>query len=81
MIREIKKYYCDICKEEQEKNKIKMLKVPVKVMCSQDDGKPMKIPYITVKEIDVCNTCLEKVTVVEYGYREVKGLKSDVNEQ
>ena len=75
MIIEVKEYYCDICKKKTEYRKIKSLKMPVKVLCSQEDGAPMKVPYVTVKELDVCNDCLEVITVVNYGFRAVEGLR------
>ena len=73
------KYFCDICKKEHERKQLKEISAPVMMSCSQDDGMSCK-PYITVLILDLCNECLNKVTVIDYGFREVRRLRREVVE-
>lgn len=75
MKKTIEKYYCDICKEEVEKQHL-IFNVRLPMVCSteQEEGRSVNTRII-FENIDICKNCLEKVTVVEYGFRKVKGFK------
>lgn len=51
---------CDLCPNEKE---IRTVRVPVKWTTEQNEGRCVE-PYITIDEIDICPSCLEKITRV-----------------
>ena len=73
------KYFCDICKQEHDKKQLKEISTPVMVSCSQDDGMACE-PYVTQVSLELCNKCLHKITVIDYGFREVRRLRREVVE-
>lgn len=55
-------YTCDICGAEfDEKRRVN---VPVLWLTEQNEGRPVK-PYFATEELDLCETCADKVHVVE----------------
>ena len=75
----IVKNYCDICKQEYERKQLKAITTPVMMSCSQDDGMACE-PYVTQASFELCSKCLNKITVIDYGFREVRRLRREVVE-
>lgn len=74
---------CDLCKKNVTNEKqLKTLKVPVKFLTEQTEGRSCK-PYFTFPQMDLCVECLEKITMVlgqgAQGYNEYRIRKGDYN--
>jgi hypothetical protein len=69
-------YCCDVCEKEIAFKDIKEVRLPVIVKCDQSDGSYCQ-PFLDFKFLDLCNACLHKVAVVEYGFREVIGIRKN----
>lgn len=55
---------CDLCKNTvQDETHLTNLKIPVKFLTEQTEGRACE-PYFINKSFDLCELCLDKVTVV-----------------
>lgn len=58
-------YQCDLCGTEyDDADSLTKTRIPVKWLTEQNEGRTVK-PYFRVQEIDLCDSCIEKVAVIE----------------
>lgn len=54
-------YSCDICKNEYEKDKIRIeTRIQIIFTTEQTEGRGVS-PYLTDKKIDICDVCFERI--------------------
>lgn len=85
MKKTIEKFYCDICGAECEN--VIQINYPVVFLTEQTEGRNCK-PYVSYKNIDVCDTCCKQILKVSavgaQGFNEykiVKDFESEVTEE
>lgn len=57
-------YFCDLCGRKMEKSQLKLILAPVKINEIDEYGGVYKAD-IQLRNMDLCNECLDMVTVLE----------------
>ena len=73
-VKVVKHYFCDLCDTEvTSEDDLKGVHIPIKFHTEQNEGRPCE-PYFVNQKMDLCITCLEKITVIHakgaQGYNE-----------